>query len=171
MKKYRISKYSPIYRNNSWSIREDTWTSIFDIGKLFDGILFTANDYIITEKAYISTIDDILNYWNVNNLYLIDIEIDDELEVYTSLKEKIDFSKEESAFLKKTKYIKIVNRKEITYAIKLILRECFWAKLQDKITIEFGYDYYIYVTCEYIPLKIIEKAMLNKIFIEDISNT
>ena len=40
MNHYRISKYSPEYRQNGVYLK-DEWTSIADVGKTFDGVMMS----------------------------------------------------------------------------------------------------------------------------------
>ena len=58
-----------------------------------------------------------------------------------------------------------VKKEYFSNFFKLIMKECFWCVLyNDKMIIKFGYDFYVYVFCEYILNNALE--YLNKIFIE-----
>ena len=52
MTEYRITKYNPANRING-AYMSDEWTSISDIGKVFNGIILSQDTYLKTEKAYI----------------------------------------------------------------------------------------------------------------------
>ncbi len=75
MYKYRISKYNPIFRNSAGKYMNDEWTSISDIGKIYNNKKFTQNEYIEIENKYISAIMLVVKKMNidkmqVNNLYV-----------------------------------------------------------------------------------------------------
>lgn len=52
MKEYRISKYDPQFRVNG-SYQKNEWTSISDIGKVFDDGVLTLAEYLRVENEYI----------------------------------------------------------------------------------------------------------------------
>ena len=48
-----ITKYNSIFRDENWNYTRNEWTSISDIGKKFDDVLFTKEEYLEIEKKYI----------------------------------------------------------------------------------------------------------------------
>lgn len=50
---HEIVKYSPQKYNRNGVYTADEWTSRDDIGKYFDGKLFTLEEYLNIEKHYI----------------------------------------------------------------------------------------------------------------------
>src|SRR5262245_32878685 len=51
---YRISKYSPEKRDKDRTYLGDEWTSFSDVGKAFDGKIFTKEEYYQIEDIYVS---------------------------------------------------------------------------------------------------------------------
>ena len=60
MTKVRISKYNPKYRVNGAYVKEE-WTDYSDIGNIFDGHVFTFEDYLKMELNYLNAIYNIIN--------------------------------------------------------------------------------------------------------------
>ena len=58
---YRITKYNPKYRNSSGAYLKDGWTSISDIGTIYNGKKSTLKEYFKIEEAYVKAI---LLLWN-----------------------------------------------------------------------------------------------------------
>lgn len=52
MKEYRISKYDPQFRVNG-AYQKNEWTSVSDIGKVFDDGVLTLAEYLRVENEYI----------------------------------------------------------------------------------------------------------------------
>ena len=52
MKEYRISKYDPQFRVNG-AYQKNEWTSVSDIGKVFDDGVLTFAEYLRVENEYI----------------------------------------------------------------------------------------------------------------------
>jgi hypothetical protein len=146
MNSWRITKYNPVFRNNDGTYGKNTWTSISDIGNLFEDGIFTVEEYLQTENTYIDTVSTFMNYLDISNLRVVELEINsqeckkfiqkypelytDELTIlFSSIKEGMEFDVTEIANL-----------------IRLILREHLWCKLEsEKMFVHFGYDYYMYI--------------------------
>lgn len=172
MHRYRITKYNPQYRNEKgWYMKEE-WTSYCDIGKEYDGIKFTKDVYLLMECKYIKTILYIMKKEKVKSMTL------KAFEKYGSLKKQkkflkeydLAFSESEEKLFRSIKNGIKIDIEELDKIIKLILRECFWGILYDsktKCKIEFGYDYYTYVTCHKIEQRVIEEFEGKGMYIED----
>lgn len=50
MYSYRITKYNPVFGNEFGYYDRSEWTSISDIGKSFDGIILSFDEYYISEN-------------------------------------------------------------------------------------------------------------------------
>ena len=74
MTRYRITKYSPEYRNENGVYTKDDWTSCSVIGRQFDGKILTAEEYYDTEQRYIRVIEDIFCENEVGSLQIKDLE-------------------------------------------------------------------------------------------------
>ena len=123
---FRVSKYDNEYRFNGVYLR-DEWTSISDIGKVYDGKVFTYNEYINVENTYLSLIKQVCS-----RLKVIEMRISS-LEDYSN-----NCLYQEGFILKGLDAIIDVARD--------CLREKYWCKLRaPELEFHFGYDYYLYV--------------------------
>lgn len=62
---WRITKYNPIFRNENGHYLLDEWICPSEIGKVLNGDLFTLENYLLIENAYIETIIEFLNEKNI----------------------------------------------------------------------------------------------------------
>lgn len=145
---YRITKYNPKLRIENDIYKENEWTSFCDIGKVFDGVEFTKEEYMLTEVKYINVVLSVIRTCNISTLKVKSLEKYSEETDFKN--EKITFSKEIESTFNNIKEGDIINVDEIENLIKLILREKIWCKLVFKrnFFIHFGYDFYMYVGCE-----------------------
>lgn len=167
--KYRITKYDPVYRDQEGCYIRDEWTSISDIGKVYNGVPFTLEAYLQSEENYVRIYAGLLkqfgvDYLNVRMLeksYTLD-EITRHLNVYD-----LSLNPDEQAFYERLCNDCSVNTTEFHTIFRMIMRELLWCRLENgEILIEFGYDYYTYITCPEIPEKCIQTAANIGIFIE-----
>jgi len=70
---FRISKYDSKYRINEDFLKED-WTSISDVGKIFNGEELTYSEYEQTENRYLKLIEEICSVLKLNQIMITDIE-------------------------------------------------------------------------------------------------
>jgi hypothetical protein len=146
MNSWRITKYNPVFRNKDGIYKKETWTSISDIGQLFEDQIFTVAEYLQTENAYINTILAFMNYLGISILKVVDLEVNSQgfeeylqkyPELYTDELTILFNSIKEGMELSITKNVNL---------IRLILREHLWCKLEcEKMFVHFGYDYYMYI--------------------------
>ncbi len=147
METYQITKYDPSKRDSNGHYPIDEWTAISDIGKIYNNLVFTKNDYLDVENRYISAINDIarhcaLEQFKVQDLRKLSLEKNDYEDLYTAsvldIYEKLNVDK-------------VLNLTEILIVSRLMLREDVHGTIEEinlKMKIEFGYDYYMYVTLE-----------------------
>lgn len=62
---YRITKYNPANRNDSGNYCGDDWTSISDVGKFYNGELFTIEEYLRVENLYVCAVKKYMEYTHV----------------------------------------------------------------------------------------------------------
>lgn len=125
MNNYRISKYNPIYRQDGIYKKEE-WTSMGDIGRIYDNIMFTPEMYLTVEQSYLSVIKSFCEQLNVDFLTVIGLEDYNCLCGFYNGQE--------------------VRLNDILQISRDCLREKYWCKLESKDSfIHFGYDYYLYV--------------------------
>ena len=146
MIKYRISKYNPKNKN-----LQNTWSSYSDIGKIYNGKIFTVEEYLLMEKNYINLILFILKENNIKNIKLEKLEIVFSIQELNKMLNDsgLFLSLEDINLINNLKNNKIFTFYELPRLIRLILRECFWGVLvskNSKCIIEFGYDYYMYIS-------------------------
>ena len=74
MQWHEITKYSPEgYHDREYTI--DEWTSFYDIGKSFNGIVFTFQEYQTVERRHIDVVSQLLSETNCHFLTIEYIEI------------------------------------------------------------------------------------------------
>ena len=142
---YRVSKYDPAFRNGGVFTKAD-WTSYADIGKAFEGHMFTLEDYLRVEKRYIQFILDVVNACKGNKLRLVYLEASEDLlwRVGQTLSDNdlIGFWED-------------------------CMREKCWGQLEnDTLLIEHGYDFYVHIGCN-LPQETVKCiAANNQLYVE-----
>ena len=143
MSEWRLSAIAIIKEENyRWS---DSWTSIYDIGRIYNGHEFTFDDYLKTEQAYINLLVSMFEYLHAQKIKLIHLEVY-EINPPISAYDKYGMLKK---WYKKVSNNISLSLSDIPYVVSLILRENIWGVLYHKRTktyIRFGYDYYVYVS-------------------------
>lgn len=148
-KKITITKYNPLFRDLNGFYTKCEWTSISDIGKVYENRVFTMEEYLETESHYLNAIQVILNFFQSKGLVIAHL---------FGLEDKEYFSKYGNSDLQLTlERVKtgdcIVEPQIISNVIKLGLREHI-AELELKTIgdkeafISFGFDYYMYLDTE-----------------------
>ena len=136
---YRITKYNPDNRDENGSYKVDEWTSISDIGKEFNGIGFTYDDYISIEEKYISSIREFCNYFDLKEFEIKNLE-------WYDRDKWSKYSLHLKGLFKELPNKKTISIDELVDLSRLILREYVWCDLEsDDKGIHFGYDYYMYL--------------------------
>ena len=127
MIEFRMSKYNPKYREND-IYSKDEWTSISDIGDIFNGKVFTQSEYLKIEGRYIACIAEIIRVNKVANCMI------DSLEIY---EETINWSNG-----------LLLCEDQLLQFVQDCLREKCWGRLISKdFYIHFGYYYLVYIGC------------------------
>ncbi len=134
---YRVTKYDISYRrlaglnaNNEFSTgiyTRNEWTSVSDIGRSFDGVILTPDEYQRVEDAYVAVA---ISFLKESRLSAVTVD-----------------GLENSEFcpipLEEGMTIDIRNLPEV---VRLILQEKVWCRLiSQKTFLHFGYDYYMFV--------------------------
>ncbi len=122
---FRVSKYMKDPKTGMPIV--DEWTSISDVGKLYNGKLFTYSEYVQAESRYLQLIELVCSTLNIDHLQISSIENPFDICPYPN-----------NHLLK--------NLDMIVNVAKDCLREKYWCKLQtDGLFFHFGYDYYLYI--------------------------
>lgn len=169
--KYRITKYDPVFRDLNGHYQADEWTSVSDIGKYYNGILFTTEEYLTTEHKYIAFYNDLLMQMRIKELKISNLEkyltldkVKQRLEKYN-----IRFNDQEMKLYCQLCDNCLIPVNHFAYVLKMILRELVWCRIyapDKKIAIEFGYDYYTYLSGAILNDIIIKRAKEKGIFVE-----
>ncbi len=195
MYKYRISKYNPKFRSFTGKYINDEWTSISDIGKIYNNKEFTKKEYIITENKYISAIMLILYKMNIvemqiNNLYVWksvedilhtikkfhygELYTNSIIKFYKNITQNIIIDRADYTHLT-NKYLKSIKKNIITLNIdnsikfcRLLLREDIGGDLivLKRLKIFIGYDYLMCVHTSILLDDIIDKIENLGLFVE-----
>lgn len=154
MKSIRVTKYNPKNRDaNGHYTLVDEWIGMSDIGKAYQGQIFTREQYLATEEKYIQAVEVLMQKTGVNHLQLLDLE---------------NHSHEPALNLCEGKIIRHTLIKEL---VKMILRGEVWGRLvaKNQFEIHFGYDYYMYFVGESLTDDIIEELKkIDDLYVEDV---
>lgn len=130
-----------------------------DIGKKYQGVLFTSDEYMATENKYIATAKEIIRLFGVTKMKL------EGLEDYVDTD---SLSSEERSW-----YDTVIDSKSRSYSIdevgcilRLCLREILWCNMVGSrgTYINVGHDYYVHVACK--DLSDIDYSPMPDIYIE-----
>lgn len=154
---WRITKYNPRYRNKYGAYTKDEWTCYSEIGKKFDGIVFTLDDYVETENKYINAVMLIMECLNINALKILTIE-----QHGKRIKE---------LFLEHALMVRdgdLINKEHIKSIVRLVLRNILWCRLETHdMYVHIGYDYYLYVGSRHPCKKTIKAIERTGLFVEE----
>lgn len=167
MKKFRITKYNPSFRNERGEYILNEWTSYHDIGEKFYNGILTKTNYLKIENAYIRAIEFLMSDNDLRLMRIIQLEKNLHHDIYELV------SSNEKKLIENMKNGMLIGLNDIKKVCKMILREFVWASLEsvDKLlTIEFGYDYYMYVLCERISERTKKEIFEIGLFIEEMNH-
>lgn len=172
MKRYRITKYNPQKRDEDGCFNGEEWTSIDDIGKTYEGNYFKKEEYLRIENAYIESIQIVMKEFNIDQLCIMDLEKKYELvEIMQQLNEKnILITEAEKAIYNSLSEGVAFEKNTVKEVIKLVLREFVWCQLYSPIKhfiIKFGYDYYMYITCNKLSTSSIKEIGELGLYVEE----
>lgn len=165
MNYWRVTKYNPFYRDDQGRYKEDTWTSIGDIGKSYKGVELTTEEYKVIENTYAAAVVTVMEELEIKTLRIKDLEISDFI-IYDGISDC-----KSECFYKTVQDGKEVSIEDIPDLVKLILREILWAKLEsDDLCVHFGYDFYMYFIAGKEPKESAENIIKSGLFIENIKS-
>ena len=137
-----IVKYPPQYYKNRVYTKNE-WISVSDIGRSFDGVVLTKEEYLRIESAYVDTVKELLEVSGVKFLTIVNPD------TFYLRREKA-FNKENKAIYQIVSSLKEGQRitaSKIDTVLKACLRELFWCALVNetkKVQVDVGYDYYLH---------------------------
>ena len=167
---YRITKFDPKKRNESGHYLDSSeWTSFSDMGRA-EYNLPNYKAYNKTENAYVETVRCILNEKNISKLRIASLGLyssEDDFRLFMAEGRLRDIEIDYRSEIASLKNGKLVGLSELAKLMRLILRETIWMKLNtEELEVLFGYDYYMYVTCEALSSQTIEKIEKSGLFVE-----
>ena len=149
---YRVTKYNPIYRNERGNFLKEDWIAVSDIGKSFDNITLTSEEYNRVETTYAQTAIAFLQ--ESGNLCL-QVE---RLEDYGDY--PITFRQGD-----------VLGKDELEQAFRDVLQERYWCRFADDHRfVHFGWDYYMYIGVPIICKQSIDFAHNASLFVEPFSS-
>lgn len=161
---WRITKYNPIFRNENGHYLQDEWICPSEIGKVLNGDLFTLENYLLIENAYIETIIEFLNekkHYSLRVIGASNTSISNEAK--TSMLYENEFGEIN------IKEDMLVNINEIRIICKMRLRNFVGFQLISKnnFFVHFGWDYYMYIGSSQKSVTAIDFASKNGLFVEE----
>lgn len=140
----RATKYDPAKRDARGVFHDNEWTSVSDIGKMFDGEVLTADEYLAAEDAYIAAIFQMLEAADLSRL---SIELLEEKGPTGRRRLQQLDTRQLRERLGAIAIGDELDRERIELISRLSLREALWCKLAGKYDtyVHFGWDYYMYL--------------------------
>ena len=150
---HAIVKYKPEYYNEEGHYTREEWGAMGDVGKVYNGNLFTLEEYLDTEQRYVDAVLELMR--TTNSQYLTVFFMGDTPRSRKwALKKMID-KKNRFLVCDKPLYETYVNLQQgkrihinkIDPIVRLNLREYTYTALvnwENHLEIHFGYDYYMY---------------------------
>ena len=138
MKRYSITKYKT---NQSG---KDEWMAISDIGKIYDGIELTSQEYKRVEDAYVKAILEIIKYLNITNVKIKDVyKCNIEREFKDSPIRRKLYNNSMIRIYKKVNENSIIEQEDLCNLVRLELREDIGGLLYVpyRLKIFIGYDF------------------------------
>lgn len=127
MHEYRVTKYTPAFRDHSGAYTKVEWTMFRQIGQTFSGVLLTSDEYERVEEAYIQAALSFIRESGLLSMRVAGLE--------NRRKQPLDFQNDS-----------VLPLDRIGDIVRRILREDFWCRLEGSDSfIHFGWDYYMYI--------------------------
>ena len=127
MFEYRVTKYNPAFRNELGGYIPEDWTSMSEIGREFEGVVLSEDEYRRVEQAYIDSAFAFLSESGLTSLRVRGLENHQKLV--------LEFGEGS-----------VLSLDEISGVMRRILREELWCRLEAPSGfVHFGWDYYMYI--------------------------
>jgi hypothetical protein len=123
----RVTKYDPALRDSRGAYTRKAWTTYSDIGKSFDGVVLTREEYERVEDAYATTAVAFLREAGLPSLTVAGLEGPGEAQPSLSEASQLGLA-------------------DVGEVVRRMLREELWCRLESADAfIHIGWDYYMYV--------------------------
>ena len=160
---HSISKYYPCNYTEDGHYSVSEWTSYHDIGKNYDGKVFTLEDSLRCEDRYVNAIVEIALMLKIS-FFTIGY-----LEPITETGKRKGLSPEMYALLTNLKVGKRLNISQTAVFIRLLLRDACWGVIvneRQKTQISMGYDFYLNIHTSLPNEVLVEIVHSNKLFVD-----
>jgi hypothetical protein len=166
MNGWRITKYDPAFRDERGAYLKDEWTSVSEVGKSFDGVILTFEEYRKVEDAYVSTALSFVSEAGLDALTITYLETHRVSQVRAEELRGIAFDP------KLARKGMALSHEALDGVCRLVLREIFWCKLESEsgFYIHFGYDYYMYIGSPVPSEKAITYGRQKGLFVEEMAS-
>jgi hypothetical protein len=139
---FEVMKYNPKFRNSEGHYLKKEWTE-FEIGKIFDGVELTYDDYKVVEDKYILAFKYLFEYFKCDRIQFVESTYFLEINELGVIRDQ-----ELEKFYLQLKRKRTLNLEEAQKATRLILRSAmygrFYCKGNKEIGVRFGYDFYMF---------------------------
>lgn len=143
---WRVTRYDPTHRDEGGAFRDHTWTSISDVGNIFENRELTIDEYTVVETAYVDAFVGFAEDGDVTSLEIRYLEHGDGLE------DRAQVSVADAADI-----------------VRRMLREEIVCRLEspaDHFAVHVGFDLYMYVGSAYPCVRAVQRARDLGLFVE-----
>lgn len=136
---FRVSKYDPSLRLPNGAYQRDEWTSVSDVGRVFEGRVVTCSEYLLAEASYVQAVHCFMNQLGLRTLRVTGLEVSD--HSFDCL--PCGLADETGARVRAVVDGAQVSGSELDWIVRLALREVLWCLLKgdNGFFVDFGYDY------------------------------
>lgn len=164
---YRITKYNPLFRDSNGFYIPDEWTFFAQVGQKFNGKLFTYEEYVRFENCYIDAILSFMKELGLGYIFLRNLECPDRglvIENLSGLNLRL--------FLDSIPPLGLIRVETVPLVCRLLLRDYIGGVLlvPGVISIDFGWDYYMYIATSKLCTQAINEVVSSGLFVEEKSS-
>jgi hypothetical protein len=166
MNSWRITKYDPAFRDARGAYLKGEWTSVSDVGKSFNGVALTSEEYRKIEDAYVSTVLSFISEAGLDALTVTYLEAHRVSEARPEDLRDIAFDP------KLVRAGMSLSHEALDDVCRLVLREILWCKLESEsgFYLHFGYDYYMYIGSPVPSEKAVAHGRQRGLFVEEMAS-
>ncbi|WP_017814601.1 hypothetical protein [Paenibacillus shenyangensis] len=143
---WQVRKYPPSSNKDKNKPKIPTWSSIIDIGKIYDGKIFTPEDYLLIEDKYIKAAKIYMDYMHIPSVEMCVMhKVREDIFIKQIVEYPDCYPKEIIDLHYRLKENSLISGLEFEYASKLALREDIVCQFRykDKFFLNHSYDYYM----------------------------
>ncbi|WP_172256325.1 hypothetical protein [Saccharibacillus deserti] len=148
---WQVRKYPPLVKGEDIKPKSQTWTSIVDIGKVYDGNKFTEEEYLKAENKYVESVKLFMNNLDIKDLEMMLLgKISEPLFLEHTKRYPKCYSDDLIHFFYTIKEDIILSGSDVEHAIRLSLREDISSQLrrENLFFVNCTYDLYMDIGSE-----------------------